>query len=110
MTVDVAGGRYETVAEVVCYGIPARYAKKYPYMGNDFWMLHRVWVCPRHRRKGIARGLLRDMIHLAEARGVSLVLRINPFEQKAIRRHLRPFYRSLGFKAIPGSKDLMQRI
>ena len=110
--VDMPGGYVKVIGEVICHAVPTSLKRAYPYMaGGDFWLLHRLWVAARYRQQGLGARLLDDILTLTEKRGISLVLRVKPFEHKGCpKTKLVRFYQQHGFKMLNTEKGLMQRL
>jgi ribosomal protein S18 acetylase RimI-like enzyme len=64
------------------------------------WILHDLYVAPAHRRSGVARALLREMVAAARAAGASAI----SLETAHSNTAAQPLYESEGFE-----RDLVYR-
>jgi [ribosomal protein S18]-alanine N-acetyltransferase len=61
--------------------------------GPDEWEIENVVVAPEHRRRGIGRNLVREVLHAAQDAGVATVL----LEVRESNTAARQLYERLGF-------------
>ncbi len=99
------------IGEIVTAKVPRSLAKKFQHArGDDYWLLHRLWVDAKHRGRGHARRLMDDLRRICNSRGMSLLLRVVPFEPGVKRKRLIEFYRQYGFRFIGDNNEVMERI
>ena len=62
-------------------------------------MLARIALLPSHRGKGLGKRMLHDLEAMAKNAGLKMI-DVEP------HAHLEPFFRSLGYEAVPGRVEL----
>lgn len=80
---------------------------------ETIWDIHRLWVAPKLRGKGLAKQMLQLIIEQANKDRVTLRLIVDPLDSRTRVTKLRSLYRSFGFTKIgiykQSGRDIMEK-
>jgi GNAT superfamily N-acetyltransferase len=90
--------RGATTGEVLVWDLTDAHERLLGAHACDAMYLHRLYVYPRYRSRGVATALMLRVLAWAQAARIGLLLRVDPFTGHGMTaQQLRRFYEGLGF-------------